>query len=352
MVLILAISVLGIVGVTNWGLPAITQMQANVQTRQVQDEFHTLDTSLAKLIASTTGQATYKWQPGISQGSIVVNGTSDRWLVASDAASWVNVTWSALSDTNNAFAIRTNQPINSFNITAYRWSGGAATALKVSQGGGNCDWYAPSTASAGIVTLGVYTNTTGCNEVPLTGSVFTFKIRGANGAGSVETVHQAYLAEAGSIRWTGAGTNAQPVYHSNGAVYAGGQYVSALSLPSVPPPRNFTNSTGVNNTGLFVRLITYHGNASFSAVGGGAERSAIYLNFQGTYTLGSSDNITSASIYQWGLLRDATYAAMTDLTSGYRFATQVADGETFLRQTEGGRAFQFSVVYSQVEVQG
>ena len=83
---------------------------------------------------------------------------------------------------------------------------------------------------------------------------------------------------------------------------------------------------------------------------------AIYLNLVGTYSMGSTDNATAAVVYAWGDegLRNGVYDALANTHAGYKFlrATDAALGEELLVQTEGGRAFRVTAVYSLVAVQG
>jgi hypothetical protein len=144
------------------------------------------------------------------------------------------------------------------------------------------------------------------------------------------------------------------VYSSNGGLLSGEAGSLHVDSPlAVAPPRNFTNSTGSTSTSLFVRLIKFSGNASFSAVQGGGERFSVFLNLAGTYTLGSANNVTNSYLYVWGDQRTAIYNALTLANSGYRF-TLVSDAVAgdFLRHREGTVPFRYTVVYSLVNVEG
>lgn len=357
MVLILAISVLGIMAVTNWGLPAIREMQTNVQHRSVLDDFHGLDASLQKLIAGTTGQTTYKWQPAITQGSVDVDPTTNRWLVAAAVAHDLNVTYSNASDTDHRFTLNLSRAVDNFKVRAWLWNGGAATELKVNTEDTGCSTYGPVTPSlaAGVVQFYLHNNaTSGCGKVNIDNVVLSFAVREEDANGAVKVLHQAFLADVGHVRWRSLEDRIGPrhVFHSNGAIVSGPTDDYLVRSPlALGPPRNFTNATGVASTGIFVRFVKVNGSASFSAAGGAAERYALYLNFVGTYTLGSQENITGVDVYAWGDLREAVYAALKDNAAGYYFKDASSDAVDFLRHREGAKPFRFSAAYSLVKVE-
>ncbi|HEV8360451.1 MAG TPA: hypothetical protein VGR28_08370 [Candidatus Thermoplasmatota archaeon] len=353
MVLILAISILGIIAVTNWGLPAIREMQTNVEYRTMMDQFRDLDATMQHLISGSAGQTTFKWQPIISQGSVDVEQDTDRWMTAADVVNTVNVTWTSVNDTDNKLVFRPNNTIASLVVKAWRWDGGAAVEMKVnSTTGGSCSAPGGSASANANYTFYLHENSTGCTKANVTNAVMSLSIY----SGST-LVHRAFIVDVGHVHWDSIEGNRGPrhVYASNGGLFSGPSDALLLeSALAVPPPRDFTSSSGVDSTSMFVRLVKFNGTASFSATPGAGEHYSIFLNLVGTYTLGTVDNVTNAYVYAWGDLKNGSYGALQDEIAGYRFDefTQPATGERYLMQAEGAKPFKYTVVYSLVSVEG
>src|SRR5579884_3487815 len=84
MILVLAISIVGIAAILYWGLPAIDEMKANVEHRSVQGQFQDLDATLKELVAGTTEKTAKRWQPTLNRGEIAVKNNTEPWLFATD----------------------------------------------------------------------------------------------------------------------------------------------------------------------------------------------------------------------------------------------------------------------------
>jgi hypothetical protein len=352
MILILAISVLGIVAVTNWGLPAIEQMQTNVEQSNVLNQFRDLDATMEHLVSGSAGQTTFKWQPTIGIGAVDVDQGANRWLAAVDIPNTVNVTWSGVNDTNNAFTVRSNSTISSFTIKAWKWDSGVATELKLNTSTA-CSGAPASTMTGGTnYTFYLTMNQSSCGAVVnIDNAVMSFALYTGSTA-----VHRAFLVDVGHVHWSsviGAG-GPRHVYAVNGGLMSGPADGLTTESPfSIAPPRDFLNSTGTPSTSLFVRMVKFNGTASFSATKGGAEHFSLYLNLAGTYTMATADNVTQASVYVWGPLRDGTYGALASETAGYKFHPLTSPhGESYLLHREGSKPFKFSAVYSLIGVEG
>lgn len=351
MVLILAISVLGIVAVTNWGLPAILAMQQNVEMRGVLNEFGTLDGSLQKLIAGTTGQTTSKWQPSIGKGAVDVSPTGERWLVTVDVHATTDVEWDSMSDTDNKVEviIAATTVLDSPKLHVSRWVEGVETEIKA-----NLDGACATAAWTPAATLGqelylVTNQTSGCSQVNLDNVVLSFSLR--NEPGAVTVLHEAHLADVGRIHWNSLAGTPQHIYHSNGAIFSGGDNTTlvAQSALAVSPVRDFTNSAGVESKGLFARILKVNGTASFSGVEGGA-RTSVFLAIVCTWTMGTIEDGDKVSIYVFGETRDVVYAALKDSAAGYDFDEDPTPVK-HVQYQESVKPFRFSVAYTFVEVQ-
>jgi hypothetical protein len=367
-VLVLAISVLGIVAVSNWGLPAIQEMQANVEVRSVLDQFRTLDATLQQLLSGSAGQTTFKWQPTLSTGELDVSQDQDRWLVAADAltgAGHPDAKWTWLSDTDDtSFKVVVHNwtgyglASGNFRLHAYQWIGGAKTELQVSNSNSNtcqANYLGWASVPSSLTQLWLHANGTGsnCGTVSMKNQVLTFLVTSEPAGQAVQVVHVAEMADVGHVHWQGdLGQSVRHVYDSNGALLTGNANgLLAQSTLSVPPPRDFTNSAGSQATSMFARLLKLNGTASFSAVRG-AEQYALYLNLAGSYTMNSLDSVATTYIYVWGQTQSPVYAALNDTVSGYRFgkAYDPETGETYLRDAPG-KPYGFTVIYSAVTVE-
>lgn len=358
MVLILAISVLGIVAVTNWGLPAILAMQQNVEMRSVLNEFGALDASMQKLIAGTTGQTTFKWQPSIGKGAVDVSPTGDRWLIATDTASGTRLVWEKADDADNEIRIAgTIAGDPTVRIHAWRWIEGVATELRVTTGNTCTVWDGQFGPLGSGRDFTLRTNETTCQAVNLDNAVISFSIRKPPGAGNeAAPFAEAYLADVGHVRWNNLAGSPQQVTHSNGAIFSGpvDNFVSQSSL-AVSPVRAFKNSAGTESVGLFARLVKLNGTASFSGVQDGA-RTSVFLDFAGTWTMGSIADTDRVSIYVFGDLQNVTYTELQ--RTGYGFTlqtTNTAPGSampaSYVAYTEPTKPFRFNTAYTFVEVQ-
>jgi len=353
MVLILAISVLGIVAVTNWGLPAILAMQQNVEQRTVLNDFNALDASLQKLIAGTTGQTTFKWQPAIGTGAVDIDPTGHRWLLAVDVADVV-VEYGSFADADNALRINASGAglPASVRVQAHTWKGGVAREVILANNSGDCSTSAWTGNLAGDRTYYLKTNqSSGCTAVNLENVVLSLSVRSPQG-GAVTVYHDAFLVDVGHVHWDSIrGTpSRRHIYHSNGAVFSGtpGSYLLDSSLP-LAPPREFTNANGASSVGVFARLLKVNGTASFSGVDAGA-RNAVFLDFVGTYTLASHDNVSRVSVYVHGPLQEGVYAELQ--SRAYNFTARTGPGgDPYVRYEETQRVFRFSSAYTLVEVE-
>jgi hypothetical protein len=359
MVLILAISVLGIVAVTNWGLPAILAMQQNVEVRTVMNDFTVLDGSLQKLIAGTTGQTTFKWQPTVGQGAVDVDPTGHRWLLATDVDGTKVVHWKDMGDKDDVVVVHTTNFPAAVRFQAWRWVDGVATEVILHPGTGTCSTSAHETDGWGNGADRTYylrTNaSSGCTPVNIDNGVFSFSLRTKQG-GAVTVYHEAYLADTGHVHWDSVGGTParRHVYHTNGAVYEGGPGYFSLGTPlALSPPRSFTSAAG-DSEAMFGRLLKVNGTASFAGSGGG-QRLAVFMDYVGTYTLGAFDDVQRVYAYVWGPTNSSTYAELKSATAGYGFTQHQTAGsepnEMFVRYEQTSKPFRFRVAYTLVEVE-
>jgi FlaG/FlaF family flagellin (archaellin) len=349
MILVLAISVVGIAAILYWGLPAIDEMKANVEYRSVQTQFGELDGTIRELVAGTTEKTAKRWQPSINRGSITVMNDTEPWLYATElynGTAWHNFTYGAFEDGDNSFKVYNHGvDLTQAYVQAYLVTGTTAlTTLNVS---------ASSASSAQMTesTIGAWTNGSAQTfhlwkkDVPTAAQNLkyaTFKIQVWN--------HNTLLAEAWytnttSISYQLSGVTEKSVVYNNGAIIAQAAGTATITnTPSIPP---VTNTTGTPR--FFGRLVTLNGTAAFS----GENRFDLLISLYGTATLASydcqlankTDCVNTAKLFIWGE-NNATwlnYLQRTGLGYGMKQVTpggaELADVGVFLQQREWKMSF-------------
>lgn len=365
-VLVLVIAIVGITAVVMWGLPAISELRAGTELRAVLEQFQGLDGILGELVSGSARQATVRWTPSIEQGSVSVDQSSDRWIVAvnftpADAPPLgFSIRYANASDRDNHLLLVNAGQDDVALATAKAWQiiGGIETELRV---------YRPSAEP--VTTCGgqlasspllwkprAIFNVTLCTNVssttPANLGESLVKLTLYNGSSVLET---AWIGDMGWIHYqSSTGGSSRHVFAANGAILAGplSGLVVQNDLP-IPPPRSFTNASGGNATGLFIRLLRINGSASFSSGGLGA-RQGVFLTHYGTFRLAEQTNITAVKIYDFSDLREPWYRHLADTLAGYRFVRESGNAwlETneYLVHQEGKLPFRFTLVHSVVTV--
>lgn len=343
MILVLAISIVGIAAILYWGLPAIDEMKANVEHRSIESQFVELDASIKELVAGTTEKTAKRWQPSLNRGSVLVSGDSEGWLYATElynASSNIDLIWDNLSDGNNTFTITTNgTTLNQVKIEAYQVRGTTTLdELNVTVSSAPSTWRAKmsysnlTTWQAGTTQLFRVYNSTG-SAVNLRGATFMFKVW----TGS-DLVAQAWYVNTGRVDYQlAAGVGTKYVIENNGAVLTGSDNGFLVSnTPPIPPQ---ANTSGVHR--FFARAVVLNGTGSF----GGEDRFDVLASLYSTATLASYDCATiskttcveSSKIFVYGTYREPWYAYLTNSARGYDFARQTwpGSGTSYLLDREG-----------------
>jgi hypothetical protein len=304
MILVLAISIVGIAAILYWGLPAIDEMKANVEYRSVQTQFGELDSTIRELVAGTTEKTAKRWQPSISRGSIVVKNDSEPWLYAMEtynATVWHNFTYGNFADGNNAFTIYNHgADIGGTYLNAYLVSGTTSlTALNVSTSAVDD----PQMVGGA---LGTWANGTGktfylwkknVNNQIQNVEYGTFKIQIWEGS---KLLAEAWYTNTTAIQYDLMGVTSKSVVYNNGAIISASSGTSTITnTPSIPP---ITNTTGTPR--FFARLVTLNGTAGFV----GEDRFDLLVSLYGTATLASydcqlddkSDCVNTSKLFIWG----------------------------------------------------
>ncbi|MGQ0535638.1 MAG: DUF7289 family protein [Methanobacteriota archaeon] len=357
MVLVLAISVSGIAMIVSWGMPAIGEMQANVELRSSVKQFEGLDGQL-RLLTGTASKTTPRWQPSFRSGTLSVASNDHRWVATLDVKSGYNMSLSSVGDRDN-FVRFTNKaafPIDQFIFKAYELSGSAESALVVS-----------STSTCATPTRpGPYSLAAGASGTAyLCKSSQPYNLQNAAArldflnhsiaADQGNVTSRAFVVDTGAIKFkTGGGFVPKEVYSNNGALLYGaqGKNLTIGNTPLTPPPRSFTSASGTTVWSLFVRIIQFNGTADYS----GGRTPSILLNLYDTSKRADETNVSGGvRVTIYGGLRDSWYSYLLEPTHNYRFSKveETISGESLvsLYQKET-TTFEVKIVHSVVTIFG
>lgn len=367
MILVLAISIVGIAGILYWGLPAIDEMKANVEHRSVQSQFQDLDATLKELVAGTTEKTAKRWNPTINRGEVGVRNNTESWVFAADgyqadgailsSKGSYDFGWANLADGNQSFTVWNAAwfGLNNTKVEAYTVGAGASlTQLNLSlegvnapgaQNSGISNWY-PNTSKS--FTAYVSSTTT---VVRLNGGPFYFRIY--NGS---TIVGEAWYMNTSRVDYAlHAGVSDRTVTENNGAVLTGvaGSY-TIVNSPPIPPP-----STTSGTHRFFARALLING----SAAGAGDNQFDLLISLYATSVLATkdcalsthTDCVSAAKVYIYGSsLQTAWYAYLTDANRGYGSISQkTATWDTNVKYLEDRQSYMgFTLIESTLNVTG
>jgi hypothetical protein len=334
MILVLAISIVGIAAILYWGLPAIDSMKANVEYRSVQTQFSELDSTLRELVAGTTEKTAKRWQPALDRGSINVQNDTEPWLFATEMynassplSSFTNFSWGNLKDGDATFTlVNHGRDLPLVKVEAFIVTGTSSlTTLNVSltptplghTAGNQMDGtWLPLWSNNTWQNFTVYVANSNPPQLqPLDG--YTFKFRIWTGT---TLLSEAWYVNTSRIDYTlHSSMSDMYVGENNGAIVTGasGSY-TIFNSPPIPP---VTNTSGVPR--FFGRALALQGNASFA----GSNRFDLLITLYSTVTLesldcsknDSSDCVVSSKIYDWGAYNAPWNAYLNSTGLGYNF---------------------------------
>lgn len=327
MILVLAISVVGIAGILYWGLPAIDEMKATVEFRSVQSQFLELDGTVKELVAGTTERTAKRWLPSLNRGELYVQNATESWLYATEpyhATANHDFEYSGFVDGDHLFTITSNGPAFDWALVEGYIVTGTSTLTPI-----NISAAPPSPVqmqatatpvwgSGETKVFGAYVKDAGTTiPVPLRNA--TFKIRIYSGPA---LLGEAWYVTTGRIDYQlHAGAGDKRVIQNNGAVLAGDSTsMTLLNAPPLPPP---STTNGVPR--FFGRAVVLNGNTSIA----GEDRFDLLISLNSTATLASydcaladfSDCVESAKIYNWGEHREAWYSYLGNGGRGYTYVS-------------------------------
>ena len=355
MILVLAISIVGIAAILYWGLPAIDEMKANVEYRSVTSQFTELDSTIKELVAGTTEKTAKRWQPALNRGTVTVRNNTEGWLMATElynSSANFDFVWLDVADGDNTFRIvqqsKDNAGSANLNVQSYKVEGyiitGTTTQTTLNVTGGAAAAPAQMTNNAtawsygAAQTFSVWVKDAGVATAQnLVGGTFKFRIYSG---GSL--VAEAWFVNTGRVEYSLPTSVAEKtLVENNGALIAGsGSGKGIINTPSIAPP---VESGGTWR--FFARLVSIGGNASF----GGDSRFDLLISLYTTATLASydcaldtkTDCVETSKVFVYGEHRDVWYSYLTSPGNEYRFGTtaKAYGTTTYLEERETAMAY-------------
>lgn len=325
MIMVLAISVVGIGATVYWGLPTIDEMKSNVEFRSAESQFNDLDSTIKELVAGTTQRTAKLWQPSISRGEIRLVNETEQWLFATEpynAATGGAHTfhYGGLENGDKAFVVKNSGPASFANVKveAYRVSGSSETLLNVSTSAASNAQHTAFTFNSGEEKQ-LYVWLKGRNiahsEQNIAQGLFHFKVFSGS-----DLVGEMWYVETGKVTYDlAAGFGNKAVVENNGAVITGTNDGFAIAnTPSMPAP-----VTTANTPRFFARAVVLNGTGEFA----GLDRFDVLLSLYATSTLASydcaqpskSDCVVSSKIAVLGDYQAPWYAYLKNTQRGYAY---------------------------------
>lgn len=339
MILVLAISIVGIAAILYWGLPAIDEMKANVEHKSVEAQFRELDASIKELVAGTTEKTAKRWQPTLNRGSVVMANETEGWIYATEM--WHGTknhsfAYAGFDNGDHKIAMTNygeNTAPNKATIQAYRLNGttsGEELKVKFAAGGlaQSFTWDAGTTKD-----LELYD----ASDKAVNARNATIRFRVYDDSTKIA---EAFFIPTGRVDYElNAGLGTKTVTENNGAVITGnGVSATILNQPPLPP---VANTTGTSR--FFARAVVLNATGSFA----GDDRFDVLVTLYSTATLASydcsqassltnkGDCVETTKIFVFGPQKDVWYSYLQNSGRGYDFDLKTQNNVQFLEHREG-----------------
>lgn len=331
MILVLAISIVGIAAILYWGLPAIDEMKANVEHRSVESQFLELDSSIKELVAGTTEKTAKRWQPTLNRGQVGISNETEGWVYAVETYQPLvnrSFLWADFEDGDSEFTLyyENSTPaddLTGITIQAYRVNGTTSgqelvvdtntDAIIETMPSGGFDWTGESAKTFRLWSG----SAAGSPDVPIRNATIRFRIYD-----DAVKIAEAWYVPTGRVDYRlDAGMGTKTVTENNGAVISGNGVTSAIvNQPPIPP---VANNSGVSR--FFARALVINGTGSFA----GDDRFDVLVTLYSTATLGSydcskadrSDCVETVKLFVFGTQADTWYGYLTNPARGYTFGS-------------------------------
>lgn len=367
MILVLALSVMGIVVTLYWGMPAIDDMKGSVEYKAMSAQFGDLLREMQDLVTGTASKTSKRWDPTLNRGTLNVEERTQRWIYMVDQRNETRIYLRSVMDDDNKFEARLldnatwTDGSDKLYVTAARISQGHEFTLTVTKTVGNTTMPATGVSlnKSEWLNLSLF-DTTG-QALSFSGNVIKVVLTRYDGS-AYTTVATFWSMDAGSIHYTlPGGSTTKEIHATNGAILLGNTndlYVS--NEPPIDPPTRAHDAT----LRFFARAIQVVGSGSFAGEG----KFSIVLNLNSTASLSLDTTAYGARFYIEATdASDAWRKYFTDENNGYGMrycndaeatktctAGRFADGNTNYVEywPTNGTAFKFNLLHSSVTVGG
>lgn len=348
MVLVLAISIVGITVVLVWGLPAINEMKAGVEHQAVATQLQEFNSDVLELAKATASKTAKVWRVSQSQGQFNIEPATERWTIGVDAKSKLgtpplyNFTIVDVEDTDNKISIRYWSPPGAPNVFPFNLKADfldASTTIPLTVvSKGTADGACATTATGGGQTVYVAGSQSfdggerrwfclydsAGKPISVSGrllqvEIINHQVTPANR----ETAAVFWITDTGRAHWQLSTANGlREAYVSNGVVFQGTN--GGLVLDGNPPIAAPVKQAGAWR--FFSRLVTVNGTVAL----GGQGTVDILLNLYGSRTLADEFSATGVKIRISGDLATAWRGYLFDPTHKYNLVEHTdADGKKY-----------------------
>ena len=332
-IMILAISVVGIAATVAWGLPAIDEMKSTVEARAVTNQFKELDQDVKQLVSGTAEKTAKRWQPSLTRGSIDFMSGTQRWALgyatctqgagtSCDDASEHSWTLAEVGDTDNEFVLKNEGSTAVTVLLEAAIQNNGQTALRVNvdddltqmaagvaiPSGGTQRFYVFNGAGTADQDLSTASSS-------LQGAVFEITITDFV---EDEEAGRFFVYDSGEVRFRLDSTGALKTAHlTNGAVLVGNAGNEVVdNTPGIPPPKATPDGWT-----FFARGVSLQGAASFA----GEDRFDVLLSLYGTNALADEDSVAELYVMVGGD-HEAAWTAYFSESNGYDFTVETDAG--------------------------
>lgn len=328
MILVLAVSTMGVLAVLYWGVPTVAQMKSNAEFQAVSNQFKALNANIDELTRGTPGETAKRWRPSFQRGAVTFSETGHRWIVGTDIAEGTsdshNWTVASLYDDDNNFTLALldeNSPSSvSVSVDAWKLDAGVETPLNVNSAE-SCSSTSNPDDMSGTESIDDGSSHYFCiydtddNKFPTDGDTMKFEV--TDGSGNV--LARFYLLEVGSIHYSMTlGPTGRDAYHTNGAVIEGKlvegdqSELDVVTDPPFGPPRQAGETTR-----FFGRLVEFQGEGAFG--GSAARRFRLLMSLYSTDVIEDHEDVQSLKVWVDGDTQGAWYEYYTMGGTSYEF---------------------------------
>jgi hypothetical protein len=330
MILVLAVSTMGVLAVLYWGVPTVADMKSDAEFQAVANQFRDLSSNIDKLTRGTPGETAKRWRPSFERGAITFEEDDQRWILGTDIAEGTSDThdWAIGSayDTDNNVTIANlddGPTAEDVFVDAWELDAGVETDLNVSSAE-DCSSTSTTDDMGSAETIDRPDAHYFCiydqdgKIYPLDGETVKFEVTDT----SDNILARFYLLDVGSIHYSMTlGPTGRDAYHTNGAVVEGKivegdqTELDVATDPPFGPPRDAGDTTR-----FFGRLVEFQGQGSFG--GSDSDRFKLLMSLYSTDVIEDHEDVQSLKVWIDGTTQDAWYEYLTLDGTDYNFTEE------------------------------